>query len=137
MRCEDDKHDEPLAHCATMWLFGVANISGQEIRVATVIDRTLTEVVAWNQVIQSFLSPLDGNPARPSTLVVCRREFHQAWKPLLAKIGVRCRFENNPQPVSRLLKAMGDVLERPEPPCADEIDILGNRKSCQGRRLIF
>ncbi len=124
IRCDDDRRDGTPSHDAAMWTFGVVNVSGQEIRAVTVIDRALTEVVAWNHLIQSFLSPMDGDPARPGTLVVCRREFHEAWKPLLSKIGVRCRFENYPQPVGRLLQAMGNVVKQPAPPDAEDIDIL-------------
>lgn len=115
--------NEPHGDDAPLWLFGVANLGLQEMRVATVIDRRLTEVVAWNELIQSFLSPMDGAPARPGALVVCRREFHDAWKPLLAEIGIRCRYEPDPQPVGRLLGALGDVIEKPELPHTDDIDI--------------
>ena len=113
----------PHGEGGSMWLFGVINVGGQQIRGATVIDRTLTETVVWNQLIQSFLNPMDGEPTRPSELVVCRREFSDAWKPLLAEIGVRCRFENDPQPVGQLLKAMGREIETHELPAADDIDI--------------
>ena len=119
MRC----YDEPHGDDAPMWLFGVANIGRQEIRVATVIDQRLTEAVAWNALIQSFLSPIDGDPALPGTLVVCRREFRDAWKPLLTKIGVHCRYEDDPQPVGQLLEAMGDIIEKHELPRAEDIDI--------------
>jgi hypothetical protein len=105
-----------------MWIFGVANVSGQEIRAATIIDQPLTEVVAWNQLMESFLSPMDGERALPGNLVVCRREFRDAWKPLLSEIGIRCRYEASPQPVGRLLEAMSDTIER-KPPSAEEIDI--------------
>jgi tetratricopeptide (TPR) repeat protein len=116
-------HDKPHGCDAPMWLFGVASIGRQEIRVATVIDQRLTEAVAWNALLQSFLSPLDGDRTRPHTLVVCRSEFRDAWQPLLAEIGVRCRYEDDPQPVSRLLEAMGDVIEERELPHSAEIDI--------------
>lgn len=115
--------DEPHGGDAPMWLFGVANTGRQELRAATVIDRRLTEAVAWNELIQSFLSPVDGDPARPSTLVVCRRELRDAWKPLLAEIGIRCQYEDDPQPVGQLLEAMGDVIEKHELPQAEGIDI--------------
>ena len=118
-RCHDEPHGDRASQC----LFGVANVSGRELRGVTVIDQLLTEVVAWNQLIESFLSPVDGDPARPASLVVCRREFLNAWKPLLSKIGVRCRFENNPQPVGRLLEAMGDDIKKQELPRAQDIDI--------------
>ena len=93
------RSDEPNGEHAPMWLLGVANVGGQEIRAVTVIDQPPTETVVWNQMIQSFLSPIEGDPARPATLVVCRREFCDAWEPLLSEIGVRCRYENDPQPV--------------------------------------
>ncbi|MEX0818824.1 MAG: tetratricopeptide repeat protein, partial [Pirellulaceae bacterium] len=115
--------DEPDGDHAPMWLFGVANVDRQEMRAATIIDQPLTEVVAWNEVIQSFLGPIDGAPARPRTLVVCRPDLRDAWKPLLSEIGVRCRYEDNPQPVSQLLDAMGDVIQQHELPTAEEIDI--------------
>jgi hypothetical protein len=106
-----------------MWLFGVASIDRREMRLATVIDQQLNEVVAWNELIQAFLSPIDGEPARPSTLVVCRHVFRDAWKPLLAEIGVRCRYQGDPQPVGQLLEAMDDVIQQQEPPEADDIEI--------------
>lgn len=106
-----------------IWMFGAASIDRQEIRVATVIDQRLTEAVAWNELIDAFLSPIDGEPARPSTLVVCRREFHEAWKSLLSEIGVRCRYEDDPQPVGQLLEAMRDVIKERELPNADDIDV--------------
>ncbi|HUY33944.1 MAG TPA: hypothetical protein VMV69_14450 [Pirellulales bacterium] len=121
--CPDEPHDEPHGEHAPMWLFGVANVGGQEIRAVTVIDQPLTETLAWNQMIQSFLSPMDGAPARPSTLVVCRREFRDAWEPLLSKIGIRCRYENDPQPVGQLLEAMGREIEKHELPPAEDLDI--------------
>ncbi|MGO9598814.1 MAG: tetratricopeptide repeat protein [Isosphaeraceae bacterium] len=117
----DVPHDEPHGDHAPMWLFGVANVGGQEIRAMTVIDQPLTETVVWNQMIQSFLSPIEGDPARPSTLVVCRREFCDAWKPLLSEIGVRCRCVNDPQPVGKLLEAMGRAIDKHALPPADDI----------------
>jgi tetratricopeptide (TPR) repeat protein len=119
MPCRDEPHDEE----APMWLFGVANVEGQELRAATVIDQRLTEAVAWNELIQSFLSPIDGARARPTALVVCRHDFHDAWKPLLAEIGIRCRYEDDPQPVGQLLEAMGDVVKGHELPRAADIDV--------------
>ena len=119
----DVPDDEPRGEHAPMWLFGVANVGGQEIRAMTVIDQPLTETVVWNQMIQSFLSPIDGDPARPSTLVVCRREFCDAWEPLLSEIGVRCRYENDPQPVGQLLEAMGHEIEKRALPPAEDLDI--------------
>ncbi|MHB8973738.1 MAG: tetratricopeptide repeat protein [Pirellulaceae bacterium] len=121
--CHGEPHSEPHGDDTPLWLFGVASIDRQEIRAATVIDQRLTEAVAWNALIPSFLSPIDGAPARPATLVVGRREFHDAWKPLLTKIGVRCRYEDDPQPVGQLLEAMGAVLDKHELPHADDIDI--------------
>ena len=115
--------DETNGENASMWLFGVANVGGQEIRTMTVIDQLLTDTVVWNQMIQSFLSPMEGAPARPSTLVVCRRDFCDAWGPLLSEIGVRCRYENDPQPVGQLLEAMGHAIEERELPPAEDIDI--------------
>lgn len=116
-------HDEPHDDETPMWLFGVANVEGQELRAATVIAQRLTEAVAWNGLIQSFLSPIDGDQARPRTLVVCRREFHDAWKPLLKEIGIRCQYEDDPQPVGQLLEAMGDVIKQQELPPAENVDI--------------
>jgi hypothetical protein len=116
--CHDESHDDD----APLWLFGVANIGGQEIRAVTVIDQRLTEVIAWNRLIQAFLSPTDGKPSRPGTLVVCRRDFCKAWNPLLAEIGVRCRYQDDPQPVGELLNAMADVIKDEVSP-AEEIDI--------------
>jgi len=119
MRFAHEAHeDDP-----PMWLFGVANAERQEVRAMTVIDQPLNETVAWNALIPSFLKPMDGDPARPRTLVVCRRDFCDAWKPLLAEIGVRCRYEEGPQPVGQLLEAMGAVIENYEPPDAEGIDI--------------
>ena len=97
----------------------VANVGGQEIRAMTVIDQPLTETVVWNQMIQSFLSPMEGAPARPATLVVCRRDFCDTWIPLLSEIGVRCQYENDPQPVGRLLEAMGDEIDKRALPPAE------------------
>ncbi len=119
----DEPHDEPHGEHAPMWLFGVANVGGQEIRAMTVIDQPLTETVVWNRMIQSFLNPMDGNPARPSTLVVCRREFRDAWEPLLSEIGVRCRYENDPQPVGQLLEGMSLAIEKHALPPAEGLDI--------------
>jgi tetratricopeptide (TPR) repeat protein len=119
MPCRDEPHDEE----APMWLFGVANVEGQELRAATLIDQRLTEAVAWNELILSFLSPIDGARARPTALVVCRHDFHDAWKPLLAEIGIRCRYEDDPQPVGQLLEAMGDVVKGHELPRAADIDV--------------
>ncbi|MEZ6128148.1 MAG: hypothetical protein R3C59_05675 [Planctomycetaceae bacterium] len=119
MLCEN----EPSDHETPMWLFCVANVDGQEMRVATVIDQPLTETVAWNSLIESFLSPMEGESARPETIVVGRREYQSAWKPLFDKIGIRCRYEHDPQPVGQLLQAMGNVMERPALPPVAEIDI--------------
>ena len=119
MPCDDEPSDDETP----MWLFGVANVEGQEIRTATVIDQPLTETVVWNRLIESFLAPMDGDPARPATLVVCRREFQSVWKPLLEKIGIRCRYQQDPQPVGQLLQAMGNVIANPVLPPAAEIDI--------------
>ena len=93
----------------------MANIDAQEMRALTVIDQPLNEADVWNQMIQSFLSPMEGEPARPNMLVVCRRDFHQVWEPLLEEIGVHCQYEMDPQPVSQLLEAMGRKLD--EMPC--------------------
>jgi len=106
-----------------MWLFGVANAGSQEIRAVTIIDQPLTETVVWNQMIPSFISPIDGKPARPSTLVACRQEFLEAWAPLLSGIGVRCRYENDPQPVGRVLEAMGQEIKKRALPPAEDIDV--------------
>ncbi len=106
-----------------MWLFGVANAAKQEMRAVTIIDQPLTETVVWNQLIQAFLSPIDGKPGRPSTLVVCRREFCDAWGPLLSAIGVRCQFETDPQPVGGVLEMMGREVERRALPAVEDIDI--------------
>ncbi|MFN0054299.1 MAG: DUF6930 domain-containing protein [Planctomycetales bacterium] len=106
-----------------MWLFGVAFPDGQEIRAVNPIDQPPTEEVVWNELIQSFLSPVDGAPARPVSLVVCRREFLEAWKPLLSKIGVRCRFEEDPQPIGQLLEGMRGLVDKLELPPAEGIDI--------------
>jgi hypothetical protein len=119
MKCPDEQHGEH----EPMWMFGVANIEGQEIRTMTVIDQPLTEVVAWNEMIQSLLNPMDGVPARPSTLVVCRRDFCDAWKPLLSEIGVRCQYKKDPQPIGQLLEGMSEVIEKNELPPAEGIDI--------------
>jgi hypothetical protein len=116
-----EAHDEHMP----LWLLGVANVDGQEIRAVTVVDRPLTETVAWNQLIESFLSPMDGDPARPATLVVCRRDFCVAWSPLLAEIGIRCRYENDPQPVGQLLEAMGRQITSRALPAVEGIDIRG------------
>ncbi len=89
----------------------------------TVFDQPLTETFVWNHMIPSFLNPIDGDPARPATLVVCRREFCDAWEPLLSEIGVRCRYENDPQPVGQLLEAMGRVIEKRALPPAQDLDI--------------
>jgi tetratricopeptide (TPR) repeat protein len=105
-----------------IWLFGVANAAAQELRAITVIDRPLTEAVVWDQLLPAFLDPADGEPARPETLVVCRREFRDAWKPLLATIGIGCRYKRDPQPVGQLLEAMSAVVRQPALPSVDEID---------------
>ena len=42
---------------------------------------------------------------------------------MLSKIGVRCRYENDPQPVGQLLEAMGQVIEQHEQPPAEDLDI--------------
>lgn len=115
--------DRPADEDSPIWLFGVASIDRSEIRLATVIDQQLTEVVAWNELMESFLSPIDGHPARPSTLVVCRRDFRDAWKPWLAQIGVRCRYERDPQPLGQLLEAMDGVIQEHEAPRAADVDI--------------
>jgi hypothetical protein len=106
-----------------IWLFGVANVDGKEMRAITVIDKPLTETVVWNELIQSFISPVDGAPARPSNLFVCDRDFCNAWKPLLSAIGVRCRYKKNPQPVGALLEEMGRKLEQRGLPPAEDVDI--------------
>jgi len=116
-------HDEPDDDQSTVWLLGVANPDGREIRRITVIDQSLTELIVWNQLTPAFLDPEDGEPARPATLVVCRREFHDAWKPLLAKVGIRCQYERDPQPVGQLLEAMRHVTQQPVLPPTDEIDV--------------
>jgi hypothetical protein len=106
-----------------LWLLGAVNVDGQEMRVLTIVEEALTETVVWNQLIPSFLSPIEGAPARPATLVMCRQEFCQAWQPLLAEIGVRCRYENDPQPVGQLLEAMVHTIEKQELPAAEDLDI--------------
>lgn len=106
-----------------MWMFGVANVGSQELRTVTVIDRQPIEAVAWNALISSFLSPIDGDAARPRTLAVCRREFVDAWSPILKQIGVRCRFEDDPQPIGQLLAAMSDLIETQKLPPSEGIDI--------------
>jgi hypothetical protein len=105
-----------------MWLLGVANIDGQEMRAITVVDRPLTETIAWNEMIPSFLKPMEGDPARPSTLVVSRPEFCDAWEPLLSDIGIRCRHEKDPI-VCQLLDAMGREIKKRDLPPAEGIDI--------------
>jgi|GEM_PF-528725 len=115
--------NQPRGDDTPMWLFGVANPDRQEMRVMTVIDEELTEVVVWNQLIESFLRPLEGTAARPANLIACRREFHDAWRPLLSKIGIRCQYQPSPQPISQLLAAMSEVIEKQELPPASDIDI--------------
>ena len=115
--------NQPHRDSTPLCLFGVANPDRQEMRVVTVIDQQLTEVVVWNQLIESFLRPLEGAAARPSNLVVCQQEFHDAWKPLLSKIGIRCQYQPSPQPISRLLAAMSEVIEKQELPSSSDIDI--------------
>ena len=123
--CPGKPQDElgPSAKTVPQWLFGVANLEGQEFRFMTVIDQPLTETVAWNQMIQSLVSPIEGEPARPATLIVGRRDFCEAWKPLLADIGVGCKYESDPQPVGLLLDAMGREMEKQSPPPAADLDI--------------
>jgi len=118
-----EPRDESDRQHKSMWLFGVANVGGQEIRGMTVIDRPLAETSVWNQMIASFLNPIEGDPALPSTLIVCRREFCAAWEPLLSEIGVRCRHETDPQPVGQLLEAMGHAMEKRALPPAQDLDI--------------
>jgi hypothetical protein len=113
----------PRAEHVPMWLFGVANVGRREVRALTIIDQPRTEIFVWNQLIQSFLGPMEGEPGRPSTLVVCRREFCDAWGPLLSGIGVRCRYESDPQPIGRLLEAMAREVEKRSLPPAEDIDI--------------
>lgn len=115
--------DAPQGGDETMWLFGVANLGGEEIRAMTVIDRALTEVLAWNELVRAFLSPLDGKPARPAALVVGRRDFRDAWKPLLAEIGVDCQYEDDPQPVGLMLEAMGRIVDEEHQPLAEDVDV--------------
>lgn len=60
----------------------------QEIPVATVIDQRRTEVVAWNELLQSFLCPIDGGPGRPGTLVVCRNNHTRSpWRSVVLEAG--------------------------------------------------
>jgi hypothetical protein len=106
-----------------VWLLGVANVDGQEVRAMTVIDQPLNETIVWNHLIPCFLSPMDGKPARPATLVVCRPELCDAWGPLLSDIGVRCQYENDPQPIGQILEAMAGMLEKSALPPAEGIDI--------------
>lgn len=115
--------NESHRDAAPLKLLGVANVDGQEIRAMTVIDRPLNETIAWNHLLQAFLSPIDGERARPSTLIVCRHDFHNAWKPLLAKIGVDCLHQRDPQPVGQLLEAMGHAIEAHALPPLDCSDI--------------
>jgi hypothetical protein len=106
-----------------LWVFGVANIRRREIRTVTIIDRPRTEAVVWEELLEAFLRPMDGQPARPGTLIVCRREFVDAWKPMLSRISVRCRYQPDPQPIGQLLEAMGDAVEKRELPSASDVDI--------------
>lgn len=114
---ESARGDEPMR------LFGVANVGGMEVRAMTVVDQPLTEDLAWNQLLPAFLNPIEGAPALPAALVVCRREFHEAWTPLLSKIRVRCRYESDPQPVGQLLSSMIDVMAKRQLPPAEGVDI--------------
>jgi hypothetical protein len=118
-RCQDGAPGDDGA----MWLFGVANIERQEMRAMTVIDRPLTDVVAWNELVPAFIRPLDGKPARPAELVVGQRDLCDAWKPWLAKIGVGCRCEDDRQPVGQMLEAMHRLLKEEDKPPAEDIDI--------------
>jgi tetratricopeptide (TPR) repeat protein len=115
----DERHGGP----APLWLFGVANVDGRELRAATVIDQPLTETAAWNQLMPSFLRPIDGSPARPAVLVVSRREFCAAWKPLLLQIGIRCKYESHPQLVGGLMAALGETIEQQKLARAEDIDL--------------
>ena len=138
MRKPDESRDNPQGEKSPLWMLGVANVDGQEIRVITVIDRTLTETVVWNEMIQSFLSPNDGDPARPSTLVVCRRDFYDAWQPLLSEIGIRCRYENDPQPVGELLGAMCRELDKRALPPVENVKVreFPQSECCLADRLL-
>ncbi len=118
-----EPQDESNSEHTPMWLFGVANVGGREIRAMTIFDQPLTETFVWNHMIPSFLNPIEGDPARPSTLVVCRREFCDAWAPLLSEIGVRCQYEHDPQPVGQLLEAMGRAITERALPSAQDLDI--------------
>lgn len=115
--------DEPNDDHAPLWLFGIANVDGRELRAASVIDQTPTEAVVWSRLIAAFLGPMYGDPSRPWTLVACRPEFCDAWKPWLSRIGVRCRYETDPQPVGQLLEAMRQAVADHALPLAGDVDI--------------
>lgn len=106
-----------------LWLLGVANVDHREMRTLTVIEESPTEAHVWEQLIEALVSPLEGAPARPRKLIVCRRDFCDAWRPLLKKIGVRCEFVADPQPVGQLLEAMGEAVLRQQAPPAEGLDI--------------
>jgi tetratricopeptide (TPR) repeat protein len=113
---------------ADLCLLLVANVAGQEIRVMKVIDQPSDETVVWNRLIEAFLGPVDGVPGRPASLVVGRREFHEAWRPLLAELEVDCQYEEDPQPIGQLAEAMRHMIDgqdQPTPgdPSGDNVDI--------------
>jgi len=114
---EDETEGTPI------WLLGVANVDKQEMRALTVIDQPLTETVVWDRMLDAFRHPMEGVPAKPTTLVIGRRDFRDAWKPLLTEIGIRCQCKEDPQPMTDILKAMAQKLAEDKLPPAEGIDI--------------
>lgn len=106
-----------------LWIVGVANIAAQEMRVLTVIDQPLADIVVWNELLQAFVSPMEGVPARPTTLIVGRSELRVAWGPLLSEIGIDCQYESDPQPIGQMLQAMGAMMKEHDQPAAEDVDI--------------
>lgn len=115
--------DRPRKGEGKMWMFGVVNVRGEEVRLLTVIDREPTEALLWNELVNAFLSPLDGKRAKPTELVVSRRDLPAAWKPWLDQIGIRCRYEDDPQPVGVMLEAMRETITREEQPLEHDVDV--------------
>lgn len=96
---DDEDQDEP------QWLMMVVNVDEKELTKFAVIEEDeLTPQRVWREVLLAMRHPVQGEPHRPGTLVIPRREFQQAWQKKLDEIGVKSVYERDPQPVGQMIQ---------------------------------
>ena len=105
------------------WMLGIANLDEQKMMHMTVIEGGPTPETVWHGLLSAFLQPMEGKSHRPARLELPQMESARACQPLLAKMGVTCELQQDPQPITEMLGGMAALLrEQQLPPLSEDID---------------